>query len=75
MQSQVIDPVADDEQDPENQVEEDVVDDVEDMVDELVNRDSEDEEHMQIPEVQHYSPPSHFTTLNLGEDEPSSDMF
>ena len=75
IQSQVIDPVIDDEQDAEHHVEDDVVDDAEDVVDDLVSRDSEDEDQVQIPIAQRYSPPGHFTTLNLGEDEPSSDMF
>ncbi|XP_058767025.1 probable receptor-like protein kinase At5g38990 [Vicia villosa] len=72
-QSHVIDPVVDDEQDAELVVEEET--DVEVVVDDLVNRDSEDEEQVLVPDVHAYSPPPHFTTLNLGEDEPSSDMF
>ncbi|XP_058726647.1 uncharacterized protein LOC131598012 [Vicia villosa] len=73
MQSQVIDPVVDDEQQPEDVVDEET--EVEDVVDELVNRDSEDEEQVRVPDAHAYSPPAHFTTLKLGEDEPSSDMF
>ncbi|XP_058722984.1 uncharacterized protein LOC131594799 [Vicia villosa] len=73
MQSQVIDPVVDDEQQPEVVVDEET--EVEDVVDELVNRDSDDEEQVPLPDARAYSPSAHFTTLNLGEDEPSFDMF
>src|SRR3954467_6339649 len=79
IQSQVIDPVVDDEQQPEHVIDEET--DIEDVVDELVNRESEDEGDEEVPvpdrvpETHAYSPPAHFTTLNLGEDEPSSDMF
>src|SRR4051812_31107424 len=73
IQSQVIDPVVDDEQQPEDVIDEET--EIEDVVNELVNRDSEDDEQVPVPNTHAYSPPAHFTTLNLGEDEPSSDMF
>src|SRR3954471_11913624 len=69
IQSQVIDPVVDDEQQPKDVIDEET--EIEDVVDELVNHSSEDDEQVPAPDTvlntHAYSPPAHFTTLNLGE--------
>ena len=68
-----------DESDEDNHPEVDVIDqeeeDDEAMINFMVNDDTADQEHEPVLASHAYDPPFHMTNLNLGEDEPASDIF
>ena len=72
-QSQVIDPLKD-EQSKVDVVKEEEEDEELDF-DNMVNDDSEDDALPEIPPNEIYTPTSHMTNYNMGGDEPSSDVF
>ena len=82
-QSQVVDPSQDfeeeDESEEDNHPEVDVIDqeeeDDEAMIDFMVNDDVANQEHEPVPTSHAYDPPFNIENLNLGEDEPASDIF
>ncbi|XP_058737866.1 uncharacterized protein LOC131609997 [Vicia villosa] len=73
IESQVVDPIE--AELAEVDVVEEEEEDEELKFDNMVNDDSEDDVLLEIPPNEIYTPPSHMKNFNMGEYEPSSDIF